>query len=229
MIITGETERPEAVAVVLHGGRGRAAPVRPTALSALRMVPIATRIGHVGRGRLAVVRVLNSQQGWNPADHSPLADLRWTLDQVRDRFGRDTPVGLVGHSLGGSAALAGAGDPSVRSVVALAPWLSGQESTAPLAGRQVLIVHGSVDRVTSPTRSAAFARAAAGVAASISFVDVAGGEHTMMRHLNTFDGLAAGFVCATLLPPDPDPATADSAALTELLSRALQGESPLAA
>lgn len=225
MILSGETDHPEAVVIVLHGGRGRAEPVRPTALSALRMVPIATRIAHTGAGRLAVVRVLNSARGWNPADVTPLADLRWVLTQVRERFGATIPVGLVGHSLGGSVALSGAGDPSVRSVVALAPWLSGQESTEPLRGRQVLIVHGSTDRVTSPRLSAALAASAAGVAAQVSFVEVSGGEHAMLRHLNTFDGLAAGFVTATLL--DRATVSTGSDQVADLLRRAGHGESPL--
>lgn len=227
LIVSPTLGRPDAVVVVLHGGRGRPAPVRPTAPSALRMVPIATRIAHAGAGRLAVVRVLNAGRNWNPADDSPLADLRWALNQVRDRFGPDVAIGLVGHSLGGSVALAGAGDPSVRTVVALAPWLSGRASPAPLAGRRALIVHGSADRITSPRRSAAFAHAAAPVAAQITFVEVAGGEHTMLRHLSTFDGLAAGFVTATMLGRTPVPA--GSATVADLVRRALRGESPLTA
>ena len=57
---------------------------------------------------------------------------------------------------------------------------------------------------------AAYARAAQGVAAQVSFVEVPGGEHTMVRHLAVFDTLAAGFVTGTLLGR-PVPADGDEA------------------
>src|SRR5689334_24858422 len=101
---------PEGVVLVLHGGASRRDRMRvsPTQLSVLRMVPIARRIARAGRGRLAVFRLLNSTRGWDTR-HTPVDDARWALEQVRDRLG-DLPVGLVGHSLGGRAALLAAGE-----------------------------------------------------------------------------------------------------------------------
>ena len=43
--------------------------------------------------------------------------------EVAGRFGPDLPVCLIGHSLGGRAALLAAGQPTVAGVVALAPWV----------------------------------------------------------------------------------------------------------
>ena len=45
-------------------------------------------------------------------------DVRWALGEVADRLGSELPTGLVGHSLGGRAALLAGGEPPVRSVVA---------------------------------------------------------------------------------------------------------------
>ena len=78
---------------------------------------------------LAVVSLRHCMRGWNGDLRSPVADARWALDQFRERFG-DVDVALVGHSMGGRTALAVADDPSVRSVVALAPWIEpGDAST----------------------------------------------------------------------------------------------------
>ena len=92
-----------------------------------------------------------------------------------------------------------AGAPNVRSVVGLAPWLPPGEPTGQLRGKQVLIVHGSADRMTSPARSAEFANALVGVADQVSYVEVPGERHAMLRRRDAFDGLAAAFVTGTLL------------------------------
>jgi alpha-beta hydrolase superfamily lysophospholipase len=204
LVETAAPDRPEGVVLVLHGGGSRgAAPVSPAQLSVLRMVPVAARIAHAGRGRLAVLRLLNSSRGWHGRP-TPVDDVRWALDRVRDRFGPDVPVALVGHSLGGRAALLGADDPQVRSVVALATWLSGSEQVPPLPGRDVLLVHGDADRVARIVPAAAVARRLAATA-RVGFVTVRGGSHSMLRHHGDFDGLAAQWVAATLLGDPPGP------------------------
>ena len=150
LITTAAPKRPDGIVLVLHGGRenGRS-PVRANQLAVLRMVPIARRVAAAGRGRLAVVRVLDVVRGWNGADASPVADTHWAVEQCLERFG-DLPVGLIGHSMGGRAALRAAGARNARCVVGLAPWLPPGEPTEQLRGRRVLIVHGSADRMTSP-------------------------------------------------------------------------------
>lgn len=191
--------RPEGVAVVLHGGasRGASMAVSPAQLSVLRMVPVAHRLERVGRGRLAVLRLLNSVRGWD-TQRTPVDDVRWALEQVRERFGDEVPVALVGHSLGGRAALLSADAAQVSSVVALAPWLHASERMPRAVGRQVLFVHGDGDRIAriGPARSAARRMAAT---ADVGFLTVRGGTHAMLRHHREFDGSAAAWVAATLL------------------------------
>ncbi len=104
--------------------------VSPTQLSVLRMIPVAHRIARAGAGRLAVFRLLNSYRGWD-ASHTPLDDVAWALGQVRERFGH-LPACLVGHSLGGRAALLAGGAEEVRSVVALNPWVYPTDAPGPV-------------------------------------------------------------------------------------------------
>lgn len=191
---------PEGVVLVLHGGASRPgrAEVSPAQLSVLRMVPVARRIGRAGRGRLAVLRLLNSQRGWD-ASHTPVDDVAWAMDRVRERFdGR--PVCLVGHSLGGRAALLAGGEEDVRGVVALNPWVYPHDD-ADLGGRRVLIVHGTEDRVAPLDRSRAVAHRLARRAA-VEYVEVPGGRHAMLRHHRLFERAAADFAVGTLLARD---------------------------
>ena len=196
LIETRLPRRPEGVVLVLHGGASRPGrmEVSPTQLSVLRMVPVAGRIARAGRGRLAVLRLLNSARGWDTA-HTPVDDVTWALGEARTRLG-DLPVCLVGHSLGGRAALLAGGHAGVRGVVALNPWVYPHDD-ADLSGRRVLIVHGTEDRVASPDRARAVARNLAR-RTEVDFVDVPGGRHAMLRHAHAFEGAAARFAVATL-------------------------------
>jgi predicted esterase len=196
-------DRPAGVVLVLHGGasRGEDMMVSPTQLSVVRMIPIAGRIAHAGRGELAVFRLLNSRRGWD-THHTPVQDARWGLEQIARRLGDGVPTCLVGHSLGGRAALLAAGAPEVRSAVALAPWVYPTDVAPGLAGRRLLIVHGTHDRVASPQRSAALAQVLRRQT-RVDYVSVAGAKHAMLRHHATFDGLAAQFAALTLLDRAP--------------------------
>lgn len=53
---------------------------------------------------------------------------------------------LLGFSMGGAVALQAAGEPSVETVLGLAPWLPERLPLEPLRGRRLRIVHGSLDR-----------------------------------------------------------------------------------
>ncbi len=208
LIATAVPEDPEGVVIALHGGasrRGKMA-VSPAQLSVLRMVPIARRAARAGHGRLAVFRLLNSTRGWD-THHTPLRDAGWALDEIAERLGRRLPTCLIGHSLGGRAALLAAGAPEVRSAVALAPWVLPSDRPADLAGRRILIVHGARDRVASPRRSGALAEAIGGEA-DVNYVCVDDGSHAMLRRHALFDGLAADFAAVTLLDTPPGPALA---------------------
>lgn len=193
---------PQGLVIVLHGGasRGSQVMVSPTQLSVLRMIPVARRIARAGRGRLAVFRLLNSHRGWDTTT-TPVMDVAWALDQTAGRGLGELPVALVGHSLGGRAALLAAQDQRVRSAVALNPWVYPTDN-ADLSGRSVLVVHGSDDRIASPTHSMAVARRLS-ARARVGFVAVPDAKHAMLRDGGTFERLAAEFVTATIAGTPP--------------------------
>lgn len=187
--------------LVLHGGASRRDMmlVSPTQLSVLRMIPTARRIVREGRGRLAVLRLINSYRGWD-SQHTPLDDVRWAVGEVSARYG-DRPVGLVGHSMGGRAALLSAELPRVASVVALNPWLYPAERPVPTR-IAVLVVHGLRDRIAPASRSAAYVQRL-GRRGQAAYVAVAEGKHAMLRHGGVFDRYAAEFCAATLVRDPP--------------------------
>ena len=183
------------VALVLHGGKSHSRePVEAKHLSPARMVPFARHLHRAGRKHgLAVWSLRNSVRGWNGPDMTPLQDARWALAQIAEQH-PGVPVYLVGHSMGGLTAVCAADHPQVEAVVALAPWLSPQTPVANVAGRKVLIVHGTTDRWTSPSQSLAFARRAATETASMQYVALKGAGHFMLRKLRLWQILATGFV-----------------------------------
>jgi pimeloyl-ACP methyl ester carboxylesterase len=191
-------ERPAGAVLVLHGGAARREQpmVSPTQLSVLRMIPIARRIARAGNDRLAVFRLLNSRRGWDTT-HTPVHDAQWALGEITERLGRLSTC-LVGHSLGGRAALLAANEPDVRGVVALAPWVYPTDVAPGIGGRRILIVHGDRDRVASPQRAAALAKAL-GRQADVRLIAVPGGKHAMLSRARAFVRPATAFVTETLL------------------------------
>ena len=53
---------------------------------------------------------------------------------------------LLGFSMGGAVAVRVAAQPSVETVLGLAPWLPERLSLEPLRGRRLRVLHGSLDR-----------------------------------------------------------------------------------
>jgi dienelactone hydrolase len=184
---------------VLHGGKATSFDLTdPGQLAALRMRPFAVSIHRRGRAHgVAVWSVRYRFRGWNGAERSPVADVMWALDEVRLRHG-DVPVVLVGHSMGGRAALAVAGDEAVRGVCALAPWIERNDPVAQLAGATVMIAHGNLDMVTSPRGSQSFARRAAQAGARVAYIAVRGDQHAMLIRWPTWHRLATGFSLGVL-------------------------------
>lgn len=183
------------VALVLHGGRSHSfESVRGGHLSPARMLPFARALHNGGRSQgLAVWTLRNRYRGWNGKDMSPVQDARWALSHIsRDHPG--VPVFLLGHSMGGLTALCVADHPEVQAVVALAPWLDARTPVEPVAGRRILIVHGTEDRWTSPANSLAYARRADGVAESVDYVALKGAGHFMVRRVRLWNSLATGFL-----------------------------------
>jgi predicted esterase len=226
LFVTDPPVPTRAVALVLHGGRARsAAPTSARQLAGLRMRPFANSLRHGGAAEgLAVARLRYGVRGWNGADRAPVPDTRWALDELARRF-PEARVALVGHSMGGRAALYAAGYPSVVSVVALAPWIEPEDPIEQLARRRLLVLHGSRDRMTSARRSAAYAQQVATIAASVSYVRVDGEAHAMLRRVALWHRLTTGFVLATVLGLAPAEPPADP--VTKVLQEALAGQASL--
>lgn len=192
----------EAVVLVLHGGREvGTTPVRPQQLAVLRMLPFARAVRRHAGDRVAVARLRYRVRGWNAAagrTPDPVRDAEWALAELAERFpGR--PIGLIGHSMGGRTALWVAGHPAVSTIAALAPWIEGGDPVEQLAGRRILFMHGTADRMTSPRRTTALAERLAEDGADAGLVLVDGEKHAMLGRPRLWHQLASQFVLAGLL------------------------------
>ncbi len=193
-----QPQETTAAVLVLHGGKAASTEAtRPTQLTARRMRPFARAIVEATHDRQVAVAMLRYRvRGWND-DGSPVDDARWALDEVRRDHG-DVPVVLVGHSMGGRTALRVAGHDSVIAVAALAPWLPEGEPVEQLAGRTVLIVHGTLDTLTSPRASLVYARRAQRVTSAVCRVELRCERHGMLWRAHLWHRLVAGFVAGVL-------------------------------
>ena len=89
---------------------------------------------------------------------------------------------IVGHSMGGRAAVRLIDHPAVLGVVGLAPWLPLGEPLGNVAGRWLLIAHGDADRTTYPEVSLDFVERARAAGARATHVIVASEGHALMRN-----------------------------------------------
>lgn len=187
-----------AVALVLHGGKARSTQAATRRqLSALRMTPFARALHDAGSASgLAVWTLHYRDRGWNGRG-SQVDDAMWALGEI-EREHPGAAVYLVGHSLGGRVALAAGGHPSVRAIMALAPWLPGDEPVDQLRHVPVLIAHGTRDRWVDPRGSLNFAVRARRAGVDISRVEVAGVGHAMLRRYSLWQGLTTYFVMSHL-------------------------------
>jgi len=190
--------------VVLHGGsetsRGSAG---HRGAAYLRMLPLARMLARRGRRAGAQVYLLRYRyRGWNEPERDPVQDTRWALRELAARH-PGLPIVLVGHSMGGRAALQAAGTPGVVAVCALAPWVVATDPVDQLAGRTVLIAHGDRDTRTDPRESLAYARRAAEVADHVEYREMRGAGHAMLRRAREWNALVRRFVLG-VLGRDPD-------------------------
>ncbi len=106
--------------------------------------------------------------------------------------------------MGGRAALRAGGHPAVNSVLALAPWLPEEDVAAPpepvkqLAGRRVLIVHGTNDERTDPELSFRLAERAKKANRDICRFEVHSDGHALHQYRGEVHALAADFVMGAL-------------------------------
>ena len=191
-----------AVVLVLHGGRATSHESGARRrLTYWRMLPFARDLAGAG---LPVFVLRYRFRGWNAPVRDALRDAQWALDELHRRY-PGTPVVLVGHSMGGRAALAAAGAPNVSAVCALAPWLDGTDPVRQLAGRAVLIVHGDRERWTDPAQSYRYAVRAKAVTSRVARFTVPGGGHFMITRRRAWARSVRRFVlgAAGIEPMDP--------------------------
>lgn len=184
---------PNAIVLLMHGGResgyGRVPAHR---LSFLRMRPIARAV-HERSPDAAVVLLRYRYRGWNAPDAHPVQDAEWALKELLHTYGA-LPVILVGHSMGGRAALQAAGHPQVVAVAGLAPWLPGGEPIDQLEERDVLLMHGTADVTTRPKATVELARALAPVARRVASIQIKRSGHGMLQRAGLWHDLTAAFV-----------------------------------
>ncbi|WP_225848496.1 alpha/beta hydrolase [Streptomyces sp. HPF1205] len=217
--VTG-TGTPRGAVLLLHGG-AEYGMRRPSRLSgpSWRMRPFVRALARepdggglvpaeAGGGGLVLAEARYRHRGWNGERADAARDAEEALAEL-DTFSGGVPVVLVGHSMGGRAALRVAGHERVTGVVALAPWCPPGEPVAQLAGRRLVFAHARADRVTAPEESLRMAVAARAAGAGVCRYLLPGGDHTMLRYAAVWHSLTARAACALLgLAPLPAEAAA---------------------
>ncbi|MEU6663613.1 prolyl oligopeptidase family serine peptidase [Streptomyces sp. NPDC046821] len=197
---------PQAVSgVVLLLPPGEESSARgPSPLAAAAVRTLSRTLAREGRRDGLATHVVHYRyRGWNGAQAQLARDAEWAADEVVRRYG-DVPVCLAGVDMGGRAALRAGGHRAVNSVLALAPWLPEEDVAAPpepvkqLAGRRVLVVHGTNDRRTDPELSFRLAARAKKANHAICRFEVHSDGHGLRQHRAEVLALAHDFVLGSL-------------------------------
>ncbi|MFG3280738.1 alpha/beta fold hydrolase [Streptomyces sp. NPDC048111] len=202
--IRHQPRHARAAVITLRGGRASGyEAARPWQLAALRMRPVLRAAASaVRRDETVLGDVRYRYRGWNQED--PVQDTVRALDELRELAG-SVPVVLVGHSMGGRAALRAAVHPNVSGVVALAPWLPPGEPVEQLGGKRAVLLHGDRDTVTSAEASTAHGRRARAAGARAAVVVIRGGDHAMVRRSGVWHRTITEVVADMLGPLDGRP------------------------
>lgn len=192
--------RPDALVLVLHGGKPRSRqPVDGRSASWRRALwlqrSIALRAHRAGTG---VWLVRYRERGWNGGTDR-VDDARWALDRVRHTHG-DVPVVLLGHSMGARVAVHVADDPSVVGVVGLAPWWSADDPVDTLAGCSLVAAHGRRDRITSYAETRRYVERARTVASAATLHDMGALGHYMLTGVERWNDVAIDSALGLLAP-----------------------------
>jgi predicted esterase len=198
---------PTAVSgvVLLLPGGDEVSERRPSPMMANAAVRgLGRRLTRAGREDGLAAHVVHYRyRGWNGSEARLAHDATWAADEVVRRYG-DVSVCLVGVGMGGRAALHAGGHEAVNSVVALAPWLPEEDVAAPpepvkqLAGRRVLVVHGTHDERTDPELSFRLAARAKKANRDVCRFEVHADGHGLRQYREEVLALAEDFVMGAL-------------------------------
>lgn len=192
------------VVLLLPGGEessGR----RPSPMMATASVrALGRRLARAGREDGLATHVVHYRyRGWNGAEAHLARDADWATEEVVRRYG-DVAVCLAGVDMGARAALHAGGHEAVNSVLAIAPWLPEEDVAAPpepvkqLAGRRVLMVHGTNDARTDPELSFRLAARAKKANRDVCRFEVHSDGHALRQHRDEVHALAEDFVMGSL-------------------------------
>ncbi len=192
------------VVLLLPGGE-EVSSRRPSPMVAAASVHgLGRRLTRAARDRSLAAHVVHYRyRGWNGSEAHLARDAAWAADEAVRRYG-DVPVCLAGLGMGGRAALRAGGHEAVNSVLALAPWLPEEDVAAPpepvkqLAGRHVLIVHGTNDARTDPELSFRLAARAKKANREVCRFEVHSDGHGLSQYRDEVLALAEDFVMGAL-------------------------------
>ncbi|EFL39520.1 alpha/beta hydrolase [Streptomyces fungicidicus] len=198
---------PTAVSgvVLLLPGGDEVSSRRPSPMMAAASVrALGRRLTRAGREQSLAAHVVHYRyRGWNGSEAHLARDAAWAAEEAVRRYG-DVPVCLAGVGMGGRAALRAAGHEAVNSVLALAPWLPDEDVAAPpepvkqLAGRQVLIVHGTNDARSDPELSFRLAARAKKANREVCRFEVHADGHGLSQYRDEVLALSEDFVMGAL-------------------------------
>ncbi|MFF5250775.1 alpha/beta hydrolase [Streptomyces leeuwenhoekii] len=201
----GPEPTPVSGVVLLLPGGDEVSGRRPAPLLATAsMRALGRRLSRAGRPEGLVAHVVHYRyRGWNGGEAHLARDASWAADEVVRRYG-DVPVCLAGVGMGGRAALRAGGHDAVEAVVALAPWLPEEDVAASpepvkqLAGRHVLIVHGTNDARTDPELSFRLAARAKKANRDVCRFEVHSDGHGLHHYRDEVLALVEDFVMGVL-------------------------------
>jgi dienelactone hydrolase len=186
-----------AVVLVLHGGMPHSRDaVNRYGPTVARMIPFTWSLTRARRD-IAVALLRYAVRGWNgPAAH-PVADARWALAQIAERYpGR--PVAVVGHSMGGRTALHVMDDPGVDVVATLAAWVERRDPARGRPGQSVYLGHGAADRITTPVGSRVMASRLRSQGVDVTLEIVEGENHALLRKARWWHRRVTAYVIGEL-------------------------------
>ncbi|MEV3873295.1 alpha/beta hydrolase [Streptomyces sp. NPDC049906] len=190
------------VVLVLPGGR-ETSERAPSPLAGGSARGFGRHLARQGRQQGLIAHVVRYRAlGWNGERAVLASDAEWAVDETVRRYG-DVPVCLAGFGMGGRAALRAGGHPAVYSVLALAPWLPAEDAEPPepvkqLAGRRVMIVHGTKDHRNDPELSFQLAARAKKANRDVCRFEVHADGHGLRQYRDEVRALAVDFVLGTL-------------------------------